>query len=172
MPRITPLLLLASILALLALAGLAAAACDNSDDAERLAAQRLFRNYLIQSDRTAAADVRIQAAVDQLPPNFPQRDSLDLLGSAFTDTDTSRRLIFGWQSNAEHADDLYAWFRSQLDAAPWSITSDPRRVGIDFINFRDADNPSFRGELRIAQEGQQAIVILIATELLTPPDGA
>ena len=168
MPRIALLLLLAPILALLGLA----AACDNSDDAERLAAQRFFRNYLIQSDRTAAADVRIQAAVDQLPPNFPQRDSLDLLGSAFTDTDTSRRLIFGWQSNAEHADDLYAWFRSQLDAPPWSITSDPRRVGIDFINFRDADNPSFRGELRIAQEGQQAIVILIATELLTPPNGA
>ena len=158
--------------ALLGLVGAVAAACDNSDDAERLAAQRLFRNYLIQSDRTAAADVRIQGAVDQLPPNFPQRDSLDLLGSAFTDTETTRRLIFGWQSSAEHADDLYAWFRSQLDAAPWSVTSDPRRVGIDFINFRDADNPAFRGELRIAQEGQQAIVILIATELLNQPDGA
>ena len=158
--------------ALLGVVGAVAAACDNSDDAERLAAQRLFRNYLIQSDRTAAADVRIQGAVDQLPPNFPQRDSLDLLGSAFTDTETTRRLIFGWQSSAEHADDLYAWFRSQLDAAPWSVTSDPRRVGIDFINFRDADNPTFRGELRIAQEGQQAIVILIATELLNQPDGA
>ena len=152
--------------ALLGLVGAVAAACDTSDDVERLAAQRLFRNYLIQSDRTAAADVRIQGAVDQLPPNFPQRDSLDLLGSAFTDTETTRRLIFGWQSSAEHADDLYAWFRSQLDAAPWSITSDPRRVGIDFINFRDADNPAFRGELRVAQEGEWAIVILIATELL------
>ena len=158
--------------ALLGVIGAVAAACDSSDDAERLAAQRLFRNYLIQSDRTAAADVRIQGVVDQLPPNFPQRDSLDLLGSAFTDTETTRRLIFGWQSSAEHADDLYAWFRSQLDAAPWSVTSDPRRVGIDFINFRDADNPTFRGELRIAQEGQQAIVILIATELLNQPDGA
>ena len=166
------LLLLACCAALLVLLGLLAAACDSSDDEERLAAQRLFRNYLIQSDSTAAADVRIQGAVDQLPPNFPQRESLALLGSAFTDTETSRRLIFGWQSTAEHADDLYSWYRSQLDAAPWTIVADPRRAGIDFIAFRDADNPAFRGELRIAQEGDRAIIVLIATELLDPPDGA
>ena len=164
MPRSS--LLFALCAALLALVGVAAAGCASSDDEERLAAQRLFRNYLIQSDSTAAADVRIQGAVDELPPNFPERDSLALLGSAFTDTETSRRLIFGWQSTEEHADDIYAWYRSQLESAPWSIVSDPRRVKIDFINFRDADNPSFRGELRIAQEGDRAIVVLIATELL------
>ena len=155
-----------------ALLGLAAAACDRSDDEERLAAQRLFRNYLIQSDRTAIADVRIQGFVDELPPNFPERESLALLGSAFTDTESDRRLIFGWQSREEHADDLYAWYRSQLDASPWSVVADPRRAGIDFIAFRDADNPAFRGELRIAQEGERAIVILIASEALEDAGGA
>ncbi len=155
-----------------ALLGLLSAACDGSDDEERLAAQRLFRNYLIESDRTAAADVRIQGFVDALPPNFPERESLVLLGSAFSDTETNRRLIFGWQSTEEHADDLYAWYRSQLDSAPWSVVADPRRANIDFISFRDADNPAFRGELRIAQEGARAIVVLIATERLDAVDGA
>ena len=89
--------------------------CDSSDDEERLAAQRLFRNYLVQSDRTAVADVRIQGAVDELPPSFPERESLELLGSAFTDTENTRELIFGWQSTEEDADDLYLWYRSQLD---------------------------------------------------------
>ena len=163
------LLLLACCAALL---GLAAVACDSSDDEERLAAQRMFRNYLIQNDRTAIADVRIQGFVDELPPNFPERDSLALLGSAFTDTEDNRRLIFGWQSREEHADDLYAWYRSQLDAAPWSVVADPRRAGIDFIAFRDADNPSFRGELRIAQEGERAIVVLIASEVFEDAGGA
>ncbi len=50
---------------------LVAAACDSSDDEERLAAQRLFRNVLIQADGSAAADVRIQGLVDELPPDFP-----------------------------------------------------------------------------------------------------
>ena len=66
--RSAVLLVLTALIALLA--GLAAAACDSSDDEERLAAQRLFRNYLVQSDRTAVADVRIQGAVDELPPSF------------------------------------------------------------------------------------------------------
>ena len=152
------------------LAGLAVAACDSSDDEERLAAQRLFRNYLVQSDRTAVADVRIQGAVDELPPSFPERESLELLGSAFTDTENTRELIFGWQSTEEDADDLYLWYRSQLDVAPWSVESDPRHVSIDFIRFRDVDNPSFRGELRISQEGDRAIVILITTEDLRRRD--
>ena len=166
--RILPALRVALSGALLGalLVGLAAAGCAGSDDEERLAAQRLFRNFLIQSDATAVADVRIQGSVDELPPHFPERESLGLLGSAFTDTETSRQLIFGWQTTEEHADDIYAWYRSQLDAAPWSVVSDPRRVGIDFIAFRDADNPAFRGELRVAQEGERAIVILIATEVL------
>ena len=167
MLRSTILLALCAVLL-----GVLGVACDRSDDEERLAAQRLFRNYLIQNDRTAAADVRIEGAVDELPPNFPERESLALLGSAFTDTESSRRLIFGWQSIDEHADDLYAWYRSQLDAAPWSVVGDPRRVGVDFISFRDADNPAFRGELRIAQEGERAIVILIATEVFEGGDGA
>ena len=124
-----PLVRLLLLVCCAALLGLAAAACDSSDDEERLAAQRMFRNYLIQNDRTAIADVRIQGFVDELPPNFPERDSLALLGSAFTDTEDNRRLIFGWQSREEHADDLYAWYRSQLDAAPWSVVagSAPRR---------------------------------------------
>ena len=53
------------------MAVLVLAACDNSDDEERLAAQRLFRNVLMQADDTAAADVRIQGFVDTLPPDFP-----------------------------------------------------------------------------------------------------
>ena len=83
--RLTLILLLTALLA-----G-AAVACDNSDDEERLAAQRLFRNYLIQSDRTAVADVRVQGLVDELPPSFPEHDALDLLGSAFTDTENAPR---------------------------------------------------------------------------------
>ena len=154
----------AAALAAAVLVGLGAAACERSDDEERLAAQRLFRNYLIQSESSAAADVRVQGMVDELPPNFPDRDSLELLGSAFTDTDDRRELIVGWQTEMEHADDLYAFYRTALNLAPWSVIDDPRARGIDFIRFEDADNPSFRGELRIAQEGGRAIVVLIATE--------
>ena len=150
------------------LIGLSAAACDRSDDEERLAAQRLFRNYLIQDQSTAAADVRVQGMVDDLPLDFPSRDSLELLGSAFTDTDDRRELIVGWQTELEHADDIYAFYRTALNLAPWSVTDDPRVRGIDFIRFEDADNPGFSGELRIAQEGVRAIVVLIATELLEP----
>ena len=153
------------------IAGLAVA-CDNSDDEERLAAQRLFRSYLIQSDRTAISDVRVQAMVDDLPPSFPEHDALDLLGSAFTDTETRRELIVGWQSTDERADDLFNWFRSKLDTDPWRVTADPQRVGVDFITFRDADNPAFKGELRISQEGDRAIVVLIAVETLSSDDGA
>lgn len=153
-------------------AALLAAACDSSDDEERLAAQRLFRNYLIQSDRTAVADVRVQALVDDLPPSFPEHESLDLLGSAFTDTETRRELIVGWESSAERADDIFSWYRSRLDTDPWRVTADPQRAGVDFITFRDADNPAFRGELRIAQEGGRAIVVLVAVETLRSPDGA
>ena len=147
-------------------------ACDNSDDEERLAAQRLFRNYLLISDRTAIADVRVQGLVDELPPSFPEHEALDLLGSAFTDTQTRRELIVGWQTDEEEADDLFNWFRSKLDTDPWRVTADPQRAGVDFITFRDADNPAFRGELRIAQEGERAIVVLIAVETLTSDDGA
>ncbi len=157
-------------LLLAALAGLAIA-CSGDDDEERLAAQRLFRNYLIQSNRTAIADVRVQALVDELPPSFPERDELELLGSAFTDTETRRELIVGWQSDDEHADDLFSWFRSRLDIDPWRVTADPQRAGVDFISFRDADNPAFRGELRIAQEGDRAIVVLVAIETLSSDDG-
>ena len=164
--RLTLILLLTALLA-----G-AAVACDNSDDEERLAAQRLFRNYLIQSDRTAVADVRVQGLVDELPPSFPEHDALDLLGSAFTDTETRRELIVGWQSSDERADDLFSWFRSRLDTDPWRVTSDPQRAGVDFISFRDADNPAFRGELRIAQEGDRAIVVLVAVESLGADGGA
>ncbi len=162
-----PLLMLA-----LASAALLAAACAGDDDAERLAAQRLFRNYLIQSDRTAVADVRVQGLVDELPPSFPEHDELDLLGSAFTDTETRRELIVGWQTSSERADDLFNWYRSRLDTDPWRVTADPQRAGVDFITFRDADNPAFRGELRIAQEGERAIVVLIARETLSRDDGA
>ena len=166
LPRRPILLILAALTA-----ALAAAACDASDDEERLAAQRLFRNYLIQSDATAAADVRVQGLVDELPPDFPERDSLQLLGSAFTDTETRRELIVGWQTTVEHADDLYAFYRTALNLRPWSVVGDPRRRGIDFIEFVDADNPAFSGELRIAQEGSRAIVVLIAREMLEGGDG-
>ncbi len=159
------------VLPVLFIAGLAAA-CQNSDDEERLAAQRLFRNYLLQSDRTAISDVRVQGMVDELPPSFPEHEQLDLLGSAFTDTQTRRELIIGWQSDDEHADDLYSWFRSRLDTDPWRVTADPQRAGVDFITFRDADNPDFRGELRISQEGDRAIVVLIAVETLATDEGA
>lgn len=157
---------------LITLVGGFAAACDNSDDEERLAAQRLFRNYLLISDRTAIADVRVQGLVDELPPSFPEHEALDLLGSAFTDTQNRRELIVGWQTEEEEADDLFNWFRSKLDTDPWRVTADPQRAGVDFITFRDADNPAFRGELRIAQEGERAIVVLIAVETLTSDDGA
>lgn len=153
-------------------AALLAAACENSDDEERLAAQAMFRNYLLESDRTAIADVRVQGLVDELPPSFPEHENLDLLGSAFSDTETRRELIVGWQSSEEQADDLFSWFRSKLDTDPWRVTADPQRAGVDFITFRDADNPAFRGELRIAQEGDRAIVVLIAVETLTADDGA
>ncbi|MXX47726.1 MAG: hypothetical protein F4088_03620 [Chloroflexi bacterium] len=157
---------------LITLVGGFAAACDNSDDEERLAAQRLFRNYLLISDRTAIADVRVQGLVDELPPSFPEHEALDLLGSAFTDTQNRRELIVGWQTEEEEADDLFNWFRSKLDTDPWRVTADPQRAGVDFITFRDADNPAFRGELRISQEGERAIVVLIAVETLTSDDGA
>ena len=157
---------------LITLVGGFAAACENSDDEERLAAQRLFRNYLLISDRTAIADVRVQGLVDELPPSFPEHEALDLLGSAFTDTQNRRELIVGWQTEEEEADDLFNWFRSKLDTDPWRVTADPQRAGVDFITFRDADNPAFRGELRISQEGERAIVVLIAVETLTSDDGA
>ena len=163
-----PLVLL---LSLIFIGGLGAA-CTNQDDEERLAAQRLFRTYLLQSDRTAIADVRVQGLVDELPPGFPEHDELNLLGSAFSDTETRRELIVGWQTEDERADDLFSWFRSKLDTDPWRVTADPQRAGVDFITFRDADNPAFKGELRIAQEGDRAIVVLVATETLTVDDGA
>ena len=50
---------------------LMAAACDSSDNSERLAAQRLFRHVLLEQDATAVADVRIEGFVDELPPDFP-----------------------------------------------------------------------------------------------------
>ncbi len=156
----------------LASAAFLAAACTNQDDEERLAAQRLFRNYLLQSDRTAIADVRVEGLVDELPPGFPEHDELNLLGSAFTDTETRRELIVGWQTESQRADDLFSWFRSKLDTDPWRVTADPQRGGVDFITFRDADNPSFKGELRIAQEGDRTIVVLVAIETLSSNDGA
>ena len=160
--------LLCSVLGL----ALAGAACENSDDQERLAAQRLFRTYLLISERDAVADVRVQGLVDELPPSFPEHDQLELLGSAFTDTEERRELIVGWQTESERADDLFSWYRSRLDTDPWRVTADPQRSGVDFISFRDADNPAFRGELRIAQEGERAIVVLIAIENLQTNDGA
>ena len=174
MYQYSPTRLALTLFVLLSVLGLtlATVACDNSDDQERLAAQRLFRNYLIQSDRTAIADVRVEGLVDELPPSFPEHDELNLLGSAFTDTETRRELIVGWQSDSERADDLFSWFRSKLDTDPWRVTADPQRAGVDFITFRDADNPAFRGELRIAQEGERAIVVLIAVETLSVDDGA
>ena len=149
-----------------ALAGLApvllliAAACDSSDNSERLAAQRFFRNVLIAQDATAEADVRIEGFVDELPPDFPLPDDLTLLGSAFTDTGDSRRLIVGWESTAD-ADEIFEFYNDALRDEPWSIVGDPRVRGIDFIRFRDADNPAFEGELRINQE-DRAVIILIA----------
>ena len=143
-------------------------ACDRSDDEERLAAQRLFRNYLVQADDTAAADVRIQGFVDTLPPDFPLPDGLVLLGSGFTDTETARELIVGWESDRS-ADDLYNFYHEALGTEPWSIDSDPRVIGIDFIRFTDVDSPAFEGELRIAQEGDQAVVVLIAREEFGAP---
>lgn len=166
-----PMLALVVLLSALGLM-LVTAACGGDDDEERLAAQRLFRNYLIQSDRTAISDVRVQAMVDELPPSFPEHDALDLLGSAFTDTETRRELIVGWQTTDERADHLYSWYRSRLDTDPWRVTADPQRAGVDFITFRDADNPAFKGELRIAQEGDRAIVVLVAVEALSSDDGA
>ncbi|MYE06547.1 MAG: hypothetical protein F4Y04_04885 [Chloroflexi bacterium] len=166
-----PILALVALLSVLGLM-LVTVACDNSDDEERLAAQRLFRNYLLISDRTAIADVRVQGLVDELPPSFPEHEELDLLGSAFTDTQTRRELIVGWQTSDQDADDLFSWFRSRLDTDPWRVTADPQRSGVDFITFRDADNPGFKGELRIAQEGDRAIVVLIAVETLGADDGA
>ena len=170
-PPARPVLALVALLSVLGLM-LTTIACDNSDDEERLAAQRLFRNYLLISERSAIADVRVQGLVDELPPSFPEHDELNLLGSAFTDTETRRELIVGWQSDDEPADDLFNWFRSKLDTDPWRVTADPQRAGVDFITFRDADNPAFRGELRIAQEGERAIVVLIAVETLSSDDGA
>ena len=158
----------------------ALAACQTSDDEERLAAQRLFRNYLIQQNASAQADVRIQQyicatgegqpsgpcdAAAALPPGFPLHEELTLLGSAFTDTETTRELIVGWESDAT-ADTLYDFYRVALEDEPWSIVRDPRIRAIDFIAFRDADNPAFEGELRIAQEGDDAVLILIARERL------
>ena len=166
-----PILALGALLSVLGLV-LATVACDNSDDEERLAAQRLFRNYLIQSDRSAISDVRVQAMVDELPPSFPEHDALELLGSAFTDTETRRELIVGWQTTAERADDLFSWYRSKLDTDPWRVTADPQRAGVDFITFRDADDPAFKGELRIAQEGDRAIVVLVAVQTLASDGGA
>ena len=166
------------IAAILAVAGLALAACDTSNDEERLAAQRLFRNYLVQPDDTAAADVRIELFVDTLPPDFPLPDGLTLLGSAFTDTDAMRELIVGWETDAS-ADTIYDFYREALDRDPWSIETDFRIRLRDFITFRDADNPAFEGELRIAQEHEEAVVLLIARERLAaspeipapPPSG-
>ena len=162
------------ILALLVpvvMAGLIGAACDNSDDAERLAAQRLFRNYLIIEDPTATADVRVQGFVDQLPPDFPLFEGLTLLGSAFTDTDLRRVLIVGWESDAP-ANDIFEFYNDALDESPWSIQADPRVRRIDFIRFVDEDNAAFTGELRIAQEGNDAVVILIAREFIQSDPGA
>ncbi len=155
-------------LGLLALAALALTACNNSDDAERLAAQRFFRTYLLLPDDTAVADVRIQGLVDALPPDFPVADGLTLLGSAFTDSARTRVLIVSWESGRD-ADDLYAFYGQALDQDPWSITQDPRFAGVDFLTFTDTDNPAFTGELRIAQEGSTAVVLLVVRETLESP---
>jgi hypothetical protein len=156
------------LVALAPIALLALAACDSSDDEERLAAQRFFRNVLLQPDDSAAADVRIQGFVDTLPPDFPLPDGLTLLGSGFSDTQQVRELIVGWESD-QSADEIYDFYREALDVAPWSIEGDPRFQGIDFLSFADADNLAFNGELRIAQEGDQAVVVLIAREDLGGP---
>ena len=169
--RRKPVLVLFS---LVAMAGLVGAACDNSDDVERLAAQRLFRNYLIVEDPSAEADVRVQGFVDQPPPDFPVFEGLTLLGSAFSDTDLRRELIVGWESDIA-ANDIFEFYNEALDESPWSIESDPRVNRIDFIRFVDEDNSGFTGELRIAQEGDDAVVVLIAREFVqsdsTPSGG-
>ena len=148
---------------------LIAAACDSSDNSERLAAQRLFRNVLLTQDATAEADVRIEGFVDQLPPDFPLPDGMDLLGSAFTDTDESRRLIVGWESGAD-ADDLFEFYNDALRDDPWSIVADPRVRGIDFIRFLDADNPGFSGELRINQEDRTVVILIADVDLTSRAD--
>ena len=166
-------------LVVVALAALAmAAACDSSDDEERLAAQRLFRNFLIQADPQAAADVRIQSyictvndaapcdAAAALPLDFPLFEDLTLLGSAFSDTEDTRELIVGWESDAD-VEEVYDWYRERLDTEPWSVVREPRVAGVDFIEFRDEDFPEFRGELRIAKEGNEAVLVLIAREILS-----
>ena len=157
------------LLLLPALAGLTLAACSNSDDAERLAAQRLFRNFLLKPDEAAAADVRIQKFADKLPPDFPLFEHLTLLGSAFTDTATTRELIVGWESSRA-ADEIYNFYQAALNRDPWKIVQEPRIQGVDFLTFTDADNSAFTGELRIAQEGDAAVVVLIAREGLSGPD--
>jgi len=149
---------------------LIAAACDSSDNSERLAAQRLFRNVLLTQDATAEADVRIEGFVDELPPDFPLPDNMDLLGSAFSDTEDTRRLIVGWESDIG-ADDLFEFYNDALRDDPWSIVADPRVRGVDFIRFRDADNPGFSGELRINQE-DRSVVILIADVALSAAGAA
>ena len=168
-----------------AVAALLIAACDSSDDEERLAAQRFFRNYLVQQNSTAAADVRIQgficSATEEpsgscdadaaLPPDFPLFDDLTLLGSAFTDTEMTRELIVGWESRSS-ADTLLEFYREELAEEPWSIEQNRRVIGIDFIQFVDADDTTFAGELRIAQEGDAAVLILIARQIITPADGS
>jgi len=160
-----------AVLGLAAAVGVLAATHDSSDDAERLAAQRFFRNYLVQQDPTAAADVRITAMVGTLPPDFPLFPRLGLLGSAFSDTDLERELIVGW-SSADHADDIFEFYEAALDQQPWTITRDPRVVGIDFIEFTDADDATFHGELRVSQEGDRAIVVLIARNTLGAGGGS
>jgi len=154
------------LLALTPVFVLIAAACDSSDNSERLAAQRLFRNVLISQDATAEADVRIEGLVDELPPDFPLPADLemDLLGSAFTDTGDSGRLIVGWESDSD-ADALFEFFNDALRDDPWSIVADPRVRGIDFIRFVDADNPGFAGELRINQENRTVIILIADVDL-------
>ncbi len=73
--------------------------------------------------------------------------------------------MVGWQS-ATHADDLFEFYRAALDEDPWVVDRDPRVGGIDFLSFTDVDNPGFRGELRINQEGDVAVVVLIARQFL------
>ena len=69
-----------------------------------------------------------------------------------------------------HADDLFEFYSDVLSEEPWDIVGDPRLVGIDFISFTDEDNAAFRGELRINQEGDIAVLVLVATELLSSVD--
>ena len=160
MPRLLPSSRIWVLIGLAPVLLLIAAACDSSDNSERLAAQRLFRNVLLTQDASAEAGVRIEGFVDELPPDFPLPEDMDLLGSAFSDTDDSRRLIVGWESDTD-ADDIFEFYNDALRDDPWSISADPRVRGIDFIRFLDADNPGFRGELRINQE-DRTVVILIA----------